>query len=575
MKYNTNRKSGYDEVKDDSYLKTMSRKEVLDLLRSNDKALMAAQRSLSLSIRHASENTDHPEYIIDALKDEKKIIDTLSESLVAVTAVKDTRIAKQLKVRLDAEIRRYNDLVEDYEQATGGTLTKAKPSLAEDIMAERDYDILPELSYTTQSADDYGDTTENINVISRKEFSQYASETDRAMAAVVREYNKKVANIDATDGQDKVIMILNAINLKKQLIDANTELLIASRRASSTKDISLAKRRIYFDLQDYNMLVDRYKAFTGNELTRPSKTYIDDIMSGKPYSVLPTITYTVTDGAENEEVEYDVGKRRAKNRNEGKEAVVASALEAKVNEQADKDVSVLEAAANFEANMIASELDMNKNRFGDPAAVSKKSKKARRKEIQHILDKAKVGADCEKRDNDRYYAVVLNDPETMRTKKKKPNRQRIAALRSEMITLLNKRDEINGQLISIYSGYELNSDGTSVNETWRKVKDNAAQKILKCDKKIAKKVSKLPATPDEKQKIFAVMNHKIDAASSMALCQYRLSHEKLSKQDKKAIKQDVHNYSDIMKRCDKDVDYMVNAVRKRANATGDGSWFSF
>ena len=176
----------------------------------------------------------------------------------------------------------------------------------------------------------------------------------------------------------------------------------------------------------------------------------------------------------------------------------------------------------------------------------------------------KAALKYEEKDNERYYAVITNDPVTMKTKKRKADRVKIASLRTEMMTLLNKRDELNSKLLSIYNGSEVTFDGVSVNQKWRSVRSDAAEKFVKKNQKLAKKIFRLPASSGEKQRLYGVLNSSVEASSNLALSQYRLkTKEYKSATEKKALRKDVKDMQKLMSQNSKDIAWVIKKIQKR------------
>jgi hypothetical protein len=207
---------------------------------------------------------------------------------------------------------------------------------------------------------------------------------------------------------------------------------------------------------------------------------------------------------------------------------------------------------------------MTKYKFGQSTYDIKKTKADVDKKIKTLKKINKDALKYEAKDNERYYAVIKNDPGTMEIKKKKPNRTRIASLRTTMMNLLNQRDEINSKLLSIYNGTEVNLDGTSVNQKWREIKSNEAEKCIKRNQKLAKEISRLPASNAEKQKLYSLMNENVDASSTKALSNYRLKNKEfVEKYEKKQIAQDAKNCEKVIKDNNEEIKRAIKRIKKR------------
>jgi hypothetical protein len=148
--------------------------------------------------------------------------------------------------------------------------------------------------------------------------------------------------------------------------------------------------------------------------------------------------------------------------------------------------------------------------------------------------------------------------------KKRADRVKIASLRQEMMTLLNKRDEINSKLLSIYNGSEVTADGVSINQKWRQTRSDAAEKFVNKNQKLAKQISRLPASSGEKQRLYGVLNSSVEASSNLALSQYRLkTKEYKSAEEKKALQQDIKAMKKLMDQNSKDIAWVIKKIQKR------------
>lgn len=556
---------------DDAVVKAMNRQELDKYLDESTRKLAKLTKKRNAAVKKKDQSPDKPELIIDCLSAQKLVIDEMCDNLVAVCQISYKKLARQIKSLMLPELDRYNALADEYFSKTGSTLTHASLTIPDDIIAGKEYMILPLLSYTVQSAEDVeAEKTATVVTMSHRQFLKFVDDTDKAMEKVSAKYREAYSNIGKTEGQDKVIMILTAMSLKKQLVDSTTEVVVAARQADGN-DLGVAKKHLDKEVKDYNALVDQYCRMTGATLTKASETYVDDVAAGRPYTALPVISYSVTDAQEGDEVDcYEVAKRRMNSKKETDKKTVLSALEAKVAEQANKDLLLITSASEFQISLLESERDMCHYRYGAPTKATKERRQEIAHEIAAIKEKHKVALHYEEMDNQRYYAVVTSDPETMAVSKRNVDRARLASLRSRLITLLNKRDELNGKLISIYTGSEINSDGTSVNQVYRRIKSEAADALVKRDRRLAKQVASLNATPAEIQRIFDVMNKKLDAGSTLAVCEYRLEKENLSPEISRQLKKDAQTCRDIMHRCDSDVDFMVKRIKKSGSGGGKG-----
>ena len=134
-----------------------------------------------------------------------------------------------------------------------------------------------------------------------------------------------------------------------------------------------------------------------------------------------------------------------------------------------------------------------------------------------------------------------------------------------MMTLLNKRDELNSKLLSIYSGSEVTVDGVSVNQKWRQVRSDAAEKFVKKNKALAKKIFRLPASSGEKQRLYGILNSSVEASSNLALSKYRLkTKEYKNGKEKRALRKDIKTTKQLINQNAKDIKWVTKRIKTRA-----------
>jgi hypothetical protein len=553
----------------------MSQKELIARLNQSNKKLLLLNKEFTAIENKRFKEPEKVELVIDSLIVKKKVIDQMCEDLVNASGCHERRIALDIKKNLLLEIGYYNKLVDRYKELTGGVLTSASVTIPDDIIAGEEYQVLPLLSYTTEDIYEDETNTHESDVMSNKEIARFINKIDAGIANTKAEYVKAEKKIYVSEGQEKVVAILEAMKLKKAIFESDIELLKATKQSSDARAMKMARERLTRTAFEYNKLVDEYEKLAGNELTRASVTVADDIFNGKPYAILPDITYTVKDPEDGEEKDYESAKRDSNRRARQKAEREISALEAKTIEQGEKDVTVIAKEAEFKIAVLESERDSLRVGFGKATADIKRRTKEIGKEIEAIKKNARVAAALEKRDNDRYYFTVINEPECTEFPKRKVDTRKVGIIRQRIIALLNERDELNNKLISLYTGTEINADGTNVNQIYRRVKADAAEKLTRKNKKTAEAVARLVATPEEKQRIFDLLNRRLDAESSLAVVSYRFRNEKLTKKDRKLLKADADNYAAIISQCDGDIDWNLKKISKRLKQKKGGWGLAF
>lgn len=513
--------------------------------------------------------------LVEGIAVEKQLIDEACDDLITARECQDKKAAKEVSKRLDPQIKRYNALIAEYNKLTGEKVVTISPNLAAEIMAGKNYQgVKPVGAASANVANTAG--TVSYNVTNQKELAQYLEKSDKALNNVRSRLKVTQDQKNNANGYNKVLLIINCLTYQRYIIERLSENLAICCKLDDTKKINAIKKTLLSEIAAYNSFINEYYVITGTKLTAASDTIPQCIIEGKPYPVIPAISYTANDGTtKNSDAEVaavaaaasvavDQANKKNKKDKKNKDLVQKSALEEKVAEQANKDVSVLTKAADYKVNLLESDRDMTKFRFGQTMADIDKTKKEVGKKIKDVQQNHKEALKYEASDNERYYAVITNDPATAEFPKKKADRAKIAAIRSEMMSLLNKRDELNSKLLSIYGGTEVNLDGTAVNQKWREIKSAEAEKCIKKNKGLATRVERLHASASERQKLYSLMNENIDASSTKALSKYRFKNKDyVSKTEKKQLSADIANAEQIIKSNNNEINRAIKRIKKR------------
>ena len=158
-------------------------------------------------------------------------------------------------------------------------------------------------------------------------------------------------------------------------------------------------------------------------------------------------------------------------------------------------------------------------------------------------------------------------------KRRRADRDTLASLRARLVVLLNERDEINGKLISIYTGEDVDPSGMPVGNRYRELQNKAANKSYKKQKSLAKAVKGLHVTVDEKERIYELMNKKTQLEANLELYVYKLKKEKCDRATKRRLIRDIKNTKREIKRTTSDIKYLLKRAKARdARTRGGGAW---
>jgi len=513
--------------------------------------------------------------LVESIAVEKQVLAELCDDLATCRDTLNKKGAKVVTKDIELQTKRYNGLISEYNKLTGEKVELVSKDLPAQIMGgSNNYNLKTVGNPTVISANSYNP---NVSVLNQKELKSYLEKSDRALYSVQSRLETAVQQKNQANGYNKVLLIINCLTYQRYIVERIAENLHVCCQILDNKKVKELKKTLETEIANYNKFVDEYETLTRTNLTHASTTIADDIIAGKPYTPIPSISYTANDGTtRNSDAEVaavavaaaaaaEKAKNKKKTNKKNKDVVQKTKLQEKVAEQANKDLSVVAKAADFEITLLESQKDMTNFKYGKTTIDMKQQKKDVDAKIKVIQKNTKEALKLEEADNARYYEVITNDPATMEIKGNDKKRAKIAELRTKMMALLNKRDELNSKLLAIYNGSEVNLDGTSVNHTWRQIKSDAAEKCINKNKSLAKKVEKLPASAGEKQRIHNLMNSNVDAASTLALTKYRLkTKEYKNKDEKKQLNKDVTNMNKLIKANNGDISWIIKKIKKRA-----------
>ena len=512
--------------------------------------------------------------LVESIAVEKQLLIEACDDLAACRDNGDKKGAKAVTKDLQAQIKKYNSLVGDYNKLSGEKAPTVSYNLPEEIMAgSNNYGIESIGAPVSAAVNAYN---ANISILDEKELKKYINRSDRALMNVKTRLATTIKQKDEAKGYAKVLLIINCLTYQRYIIERLAENLHVCNKLADSKRVKALKKNLTAAIEDYNKLVDEYEVLTRSRLTRASESIPADILAGKPFAAIPAISYTANDGtSRNSDADVaavaaaaaaavEGARAKKENAKKNKKKVQKTALEEKVTEQANKDLTVITKGYDFKISMLESQKDMSFYRFGKNVFDMKSLKASVNKKIKAAQKAHKTALKYEEKDNSRYYAVITNDPVTMKAKKR-ADRVKIASIRTEMMTLLNKRDELNSKLLSIYNGSEVTADGVSINQKWRQTKSDAAEKFVNKNQALAKKIFRLPASSAEKQRLYGILNSSVEASSNLALSQYRLKTKEFKNgQEKRALKKDVSVAKKLIAQNSKDIKWIVKKINKRA-----------
>lgn len=165
----------------------------------------------------------------------------------------------------------------------------------------------------------------------------------------------------------------------------------------------------------------------------------------------------------------------------------------------------------------------------------KRARGKRRGELTTARERLKAARKFENADNNRYYNLVLTDMDRVKLPRK-TSRDEMRALRERLIELLRKRDELNIELVDLYS---LSSGGKGGLADGRyNAEMQGRKKAFKRQLPAYRKYENMEISLADKEKIYPLMDERTELYGDLARIAYMLGKERASGAAKRQLKRE-------------------------------------
>lgn len=543
-------------------------------------ALSKEADSLAKS-RKSAKGGERVDIDIKELELRKSIIDGLCDTAIVAQSSGDAKLLKNTEKRLRDEVKAHNALVDDLQSVGGITLTKASDKLYDEVVSGKGYRRVPRINlevaeyapaqqvvYVEKDAADDGKKgkkadKKNVNVavisqspetLSKKQIARRIKENEKTAKVSEKQIDDLKTKNKVAVGIEKHKILVGLLNSERAKLEAEASTLALLTADGSKSKIKKQRKKLNESIQEYNRLTAEYKDYTGDELTGADTKMADKIIGGQPFERVRELEMSVV--SKGYEYSYADYVSHDNKRNAGRDLAEAqsqadaekqnainyelASLKNVVKRQADKDNRTVAAAFMYSKGLIQCEDDSRNYSYGIKKSKSRKQGNDIVARCKKIDVNGKRALSLENEANKRYYEVVTTNPKSVepvgkkrRFKllpffKKKYTSQDIVYLRDEIMRLLNERDRVNGQLISIYEGQVMDLGGKPLTLDIRRVKSKAAKKMYnsRSTKVMAKKVDKHVVDLYDREVLYGYINDQIEAESNIAVIDYRLKHAK-------------------------------------------------
>jgi hypothetical protein len=233
------------------------------------------------------------------------------------------------------------------------------------------------------------------------------------------------------------------------------------------------------------------------------------------------------------------------------------------------DLDTVRARIEYRKERYINDLRQMRFRFGEETVGDMKKHRGEIVKLQRMKRATKKYVRYEKKQNERYLKIANLNLEPIHTRSD-VHKERLEILQSRIRNLLMQRDEVNMRLLTIYA--EENANPRKKRRSHRRriaaLKLRAARRSFRKQYKLYRLASKYRVPEAEKERIYEIMNVKIELQAYLAECRWRKRHEHPNKRAaKRTLKTEIKNTKLRLKYAERDFDRFMTKAGRRSRRT--------
>lgn len=226
----------------------------------------------------------------------------------------------------------------------------------------------------------------------------------------------------------------------------------------------------------------------------------------------------------------------------------------------EENVRLVELRMLYEAEMLKNRHKMLKYRFSLDENEIYLSRRNAEREVNRRLSKIAAAKRYERAANRRYY-LAAEDRCVGKMKKRAKNAALIESLGRRLDFLLTERASINRRLVELYTGSVIDSQ-RPVQDKGRRRAIVKARRVYKSQRPLAKRVLRLKAPEQLREKIIKLMNEKTEAYANIEYLESRLKKERPSRAVRVSIKRQIKQEKKKIRYANYDIKLFVKKAEK-------------
>ena len=231
----------------------------------------------------------------------------------------------------------------------------------------------------------------------------------------------------------------------------------------------------------------------------------------------------------------------------------------------DKSVKLVEARMLYEIETMKSKHRMLGYTFSMDVLKKDSTDRKMRRQISDRMYKLSRALKRERADATRYYMAAL-DKYPGNPDKRTKNSARIESILGRIDYTLKERERIDERLMRLYE--EGTPNAAAIKQT--KVTEKAAKAAYKSHLKMARRVARMHAPSELKEKIFELMNERVALLSNIERNAYLLAKKHYTGADKRAVKRQNKEMKRIARLKEDDIHFFYKKAERHNEERGAG-----
>ena len=459
-------------------------------------------------------------------------------------------------------------MIDDYERQT------------EKASSEKDIDRIHELD-VLESEMRAAEGEHNERVMKKKDLKKLLNKSAKREEKLIKSKGRKRSKYERAKDGAKILLLTECLSLEKALLESYISDLKYAVAADSKKHVRIYSKKTDSIADEFNADLEVWRSQTGNDVPSLPSSVSSIVTSGSQTLKIPEIYYSDTDETRKrtrlsrkdiddmrEEQLLLIREEARRERANKKRAETESGINPMKNKPVtksmmDKDITTVSERIAFRENRYRFVVAASRFHFGAETGKEKRERRTALAKLHKIRSSRKDVIREAKKNNARYLDVSMQDAESVKARFK-ADRSKMKDLSARMRALLHERDEINERLIALYCEDEKGRAAKATKNKTAELRLRETKRAFKRQMKLYKRVSSYRIPLKKKQKLFDLMNRKVELCTQLAELKYRIKHMSKRADDYGEIRTEIKDTARQLKYTERDILSLSKRLAKSA-----------